>query len=409
MTERPPVSDWATDFDHLDPRWVTEPYLIWDELRRQCPVAHSERYNGVYFPSRYADVRAIAYDTEHFSSRRVVVREVPPRAPSGSEKPRSAPTASTLASPPITSDPPHHRPARMVLLPAFTPDAISRLETKARKICGDLIDRFVSDGNCDAAIDYAQHVPVTVIAHMLGLPEGDGDRFRHWIHLLLHEGIAENASFAQALAEMDDYFRVQIANRRSVPGEDLITFLLNARMESQPLSDEHIIGTLRLLLIAGIDTTWSAIGSCLWHLAQNRDDRRRLINEPELRPLAVEEFLRAYAPVTMARQVVKETTVGGCKFKEREMVLLSFPAANRDPEIFPQADRVQIDRAENRHAAFGLGIHRCIGSNLARMEITVALEEWLARIPDFELADPASVIWSHGPVRGPRKLPVVFR
>lgn len=409
MTDRPPVSDWATDFDHLDPRWVTEPYRIWDELRRQCPVAHSERYNGVYFPSRYADVRAIAYDTEHFSSRRVVVREVPPRAPSGSEKPKSSPAASTLASPPITSDPPHHRPARMVLLPAFTPDAISRLETRARKICGDLIDRFASDGNCDAAIDYAQHVPVAVIAHMLGLPEGDGDRFRLWIHLLLHEGIAENASFAQALAEMDDYFRVQIANRRSVPGEDLITFLLGARMEDQPLSDEHIIGTLRLLLIAGIDTTWSAIGSCLWHLAQNRDDRRRLVSEPELMPLAVEEFLRAYAPVTMARQVVKETTVGGCPFKEREMVLLSFPAANRDPEIFPQADRVLIDRAENRHAAFGLGIHRCIGSNLARMEITVALEEWLARIPDFELADPASVTWSHGPVRGPRKLPVVFR
>jgi cytochrome P450 len=163
------------------------------------------------------------------------------------------------------------------------------------------------------------------------------------------------------------------------------------------------------LLIAGIDTTWSAIGSCLWHLAQHRDDRRRLVTEPALMPLAVEEFLRAYAPVTMARQVAKETTVGGCPFKEREMVLLSFPAANRDPEVFPQADRVLIDRAENRHAAFGLGIHRCIGSNLARMEITVALEEWLTRIPDFDLADPASVTWSHGPVRGPRKLPVVFR
>ncbi len=409
MTDRPPVSDWAKDFDHLDPRWVTEPYQIWDELRRQCPVAHTERYNGVYFPSRYADIRAIAYDTEHFSSRRVVVREMPPRMPTDSEKPKPPPGASTLASPPITSDPPYHRPARMLLLPAFTPDAIRRLEAKTRAICGDLIDRFASNGHCDAATDYAQHVPVAVIAHMLGLPEGDGEKFRRWIHLLLHEGIAENASFAQALAEMDDYFRMQIANRRSVPREDLITFLLGARMEDQPLSDEHIIGTLRLLLIAGIDTTWSAIGSCLWHLAQHRDDRRRLVSEPALMPLAVEEFLRAYAPVTMARQVAKETTVGGCPFKEREMVLLSFPAANRDPEVFPQADRVLIDRAENRHAAFGLGIHRCIGSNLARMEITVALEEWLARIPDFELADPASVTWSHGPVRGPRKLPVVFR
>jgi hypothetical protein len=163
------------------------------------------------------------------------------------------------------------------------------------------------------------------------------------------------------------------------------------------------------LLIAGIDTTWSAIGSCLWHLAKYNNDRRRLTDEPSLMPVAVEEFLRAYAPVTMARKVAKQTTVGGCPFKEREMVLLSFPSANRDPDVFPQPDRVLIDRVENRHAAFGLGIHRCIGSNLARMEITVAIEEWLSRIPQFELADPSSVTWSHGPVRGPRKLPVVFR
>lgn len=409
MTTRRPVSNWATDFDHLDLRWVNDPYPIWDELRRQCPLAHTERYNGVYFPSRYADIRAIAYDTEHFSSRRVVVRELPSRTQSPSEVKAPSAAAATLASPPITSDPPHHRPARMILLPAFTPNAISRLEPNARRICADLIDRFASKGGCDAAVEYAQHVPVTVIAHMLGLPESDGNQFRHWVHLLLHEGIAENESFRQALTEMDCYFKEQIADRRSIPRDDLITFLLNARMEGERLSEEHMLGTLRLLLIAGIDTTWSAIGSCLWHLAQHADDRRRLVAEPTLMPVAVEEFLRAYAPVTMARQVVKETTVGGCPFKEREMVLLSFPAANRDPEAFPQADRVVIDRAENRHAAFGLGIHRCIGSNLARMEITVALEEWLARVPEFELADPADVTWSHGPVRGPRRLPVVFR
>jgi cytochrome P450 len=122
----------------------------------------------------------------------------------------------------------------------------------------------------------------------------------------------------------------------------------------------------------------------------------------------VEEFLRAYAPVTMAREVVKETTIGGCPFKEKQMVLLSFPAANRDPAVFPDADRVVIDRAQNRHVAFGLGIHRCIGSNLARMEITVALQEWLKRIPEFTLAPGAEVTWSEGTVRGPRKLPVKF-
>ncbi len=408
MTDRPPVTDWANDFDHLDIRWVNDPYSIWDDLRSTCPIAHTDRYKGVYLPTRYADIRAIAYDSEHFSSRRVVVRDTPARSESPSPETSTPVAAANLASPPITSDPPHHRPARMVLLPAFTPDAVARLVPVARKICRDLIGRFASQGGCDAAIDYAQHVPVAVIASMLGLPAGDGDRFRRWVYLLLHEGVTNNTSFMQAIGEMDTYFRDQIASRREVPGEDLITFLLDAEMDGQPLSDEHIIGTLRLLLIAGIDTTWSAIGASLWHLAKHPQDRRRLVAEPALMPTAVEEFLRAYAPVTMARQVVRETTVGGCPFKERQMVMLPFPAANRDPEVFSDADRVLIDRAENRHATFGLGIHRCIGSNLARMEITVAIEEWLVRIPEFKLTNPDDVTWSHGAVRGPRRLPVTF-
>ena len=124
-------------------------------------------------------------------------------------------------------------------------------------------------------------------------------------------------------------------------------------------------------------------------------------------PTAIEEFLRAYSPVTMAREVAKEAQVNGCTFKEGEMVLLSFPAANRDPAMFPDADKVIIDRKENRHAAFGLGIHRCVGSNLARMEMTVAVEEFLKRIPEFHLAGP--VTWSEGSVRGPRKLPLDVR
>ena len=172
---------------------------------------------------------------------------------------------------------------------------------------------------------------------------------------------------------------------------------------------DRLIATLRLLLVAGIDTTWSAIGVLLLAsgAAPGRPQAARRASRT-LIPTAVEEFLRAYAPVTMAREVVKETTINGCPFKAGEMVLLSFPAANRDPAMFPDADRVVIDRKENRHAAFGLGIHRCIGSNLARMEITVALQEWLPRIPEFRLAPAAKVTWSEGTVRGPRRLPLLF-
>jgi cytochrome P450 len=171
----------------------------------------------------------------------------------------------------------------------------------------------------------------------------------------------------------------------------------------------HVLGSLRLLLIAGIDTTWSAIGASLWHLAKTPEDRNRLVAEPALLPTAVEELLRAYSPVTMAREVVKETVVSGCPVKPGNMVLLSFPAANRDPAVFPDADKVVIDRKENRHAAFGLGIHRCVGSNLARMEMTVAIEEWLKRIPDFRLDPAGQVTWSEGTVRGPRQLPMLFK
>jgi hypothetical protein len=393
MSARPPVNDWATDFDHLDPRWVADPYPIWEGLRDKCPVAHTERYRGVYFPSRYEDVRAVAYDTEHFSSRRIIVRETPP--------PR-------IPAPPITSDPPEHRPAKNLLLPAFTPDAIKRHERPVREICARLIDRFAGTSGCDAAADFAQEIPVRVIAVMLGLPEQEGDRFRKWIHEILEAGITRPDILMKAMGETTAYFQAEIEKRKSAPRDDLITELSRATIDGQPISEDHLLGALRLILIAGIDTTWSAIGSCFWHLSQHADDRRRLVNEPELIPTAVEEFLRAYAPVTMAREVVKDTTIGGCPMKSGEMVLLSFPAANRDPAMFSDAERVVIDRKENRHAAFGLGIHRCIGSNLARMEITVALQEWLKRIPEFRLDPSATVTWSEGTVRGPRKLPLLF-
>ena len=393
MAERPPVTDWVTDFDHLDPRWVNDPYPIWDEMRAKCPIAHTDRFMGVYFPSRYEDVRAIAYDPEHFSSRRVVVRENPPPANNG--------------APPITSDPPRHRLARMVLLPPFTPQAIDKLVSKTRAICNELIDAMVGKPACDAAVDYAQHIPVKVIAHMLGVPASDGDRFREWIKAVLEDGITDDAALMRGFQAIREYFAVHLDERRRAPRDDLISYLTQQTYpDGRQFTDNHVLGTVQLLLVAGIDTTWSGIGSCLWHLARTPEDRRRLVNEPSLMPAAIEEFLRAFSPVTMAREVAKDTNINGCTFKAGEMVMLSFPAANRDPAMFEDADKVVIDRKENRHAAFGLGIHRCVGSNLARMEMTVAVEEFLKRIPEFTLA--GEVTWSEGSVRGPRRLPIAI-
>src|SRR5499427_9419179 len=203
-----------------------------------------------------------------------------------------------------------------------------------------------------------------------------------------------------------DYLIIQIRDHIANPREDLTNYLINAELYGQKLDPFHVAGTMALLLIAGIDTTWSAIGASLWHLARKDDDRRRLAREPDLLPTAMEELLRAYAPVTMARLVKQDMHWHGVDMKAEDWILLSFPAANRDPAQFDRAGEVVIDREVNRHAAFGLGIHRCVGSHLARMELRVALEVWLERIPEFTLHDPSAVTWSAGQIRGPRTLPL---
>ncbi len=400
---RTPVTDWATDFDHTDPEWVGNPFPIWDELRRTCPVAHSDRYGGTWLPVRHDDITAIAYDTEHFTSRSVVVSDVRPG-------PEDLPAPIGLA-PPITSDPPFHALARRLLLPAFAPKKVAALEPFTRELCRELLDATDGRDDIDAAVDYARHIPLRVIVKMLGFPQEDADVFRRFIRMILEDVdmSAEERERLEEERELEHYIDARIAEHLAEPRDDLTSFLLDAEIEGQKLEPDHVRGTMVLLMVAGIDTTWSAIGASLWHLAQHPEDRKRLSSEPELMPTALEELLRAYAPVTMARMVSDDFEFRGCPMKEDDWVLLPFPAANRDPEAFPDAGEVVLDRAENRHAAFGLGIHRCIGSNLARMELRVALEEWMLRYPDFELTDPGAVTWSGGQVRGPRTIPVRVR
>jgi hypothetical protein len=391
-----PIGDWATDFDHAHPDYAANAPEIWDELRRSCPVAHSERYGGTWLPVRHDDVEAIAKDTETYTSQGVIVTEWRPDIP-----------RPVGYAPPITSDPPFHKTARAFLLTAFSPKAVARWEEAARATCQTLIDDLLADGAdiVDAARQYAQHIPVRVIADMLGVPREDGDLFRGFIHRIIETpgAPAEPIAYEDSL---DYYLDNLIEARRHDPRDDLITHMVNSTVDGVPLTQEHVRGTCGLLLIAGIDTTWSAIGASLWHLAGHRDDRRRWHDDPAVRPFAVEELLRFYAPVTMARLVAEPTELRGRHLAASEWVLLPFPAANRDPEAFEDADRFVIDRKRNRHAAFGLGIHRCVGSNLARLELRVAVETWMERVPDFELVEPDGVVWSAGQIRGPRVLPV---
>jgi hypothetical protein len=395
-----PVSDWKTDFDHTDSGWVSDPFPIWEELRESCPVAHTGRYGGAWLPTTHELVSEVAYDTENFTSRSVVVSELRP-----TELDLPAPIG---LAPPITSDPPFHSIARRMLLPAFAPKPISALEPFTHRLCRELLDATSGRTEFDAAVEYTQHIPVRVIVQMLGFPQEDADIFRRFIQQVL-ENVDQSAEERQESinnGEIEAYMNAQIAEHQAHPRDDLTSFLLDAEIDGNKLLPDHVRGTMVLLMIAGIDTTWSAIGASLWHLARNPGDRKRLVAEPELWDTALEEFLRAYAPVTMARLVARDFDFHGCPMKKDDWLLLPFPSANRDPAAFADADQVKLDRVDNRHAAFGLGIHRCLGSNLARMELKVALQEWLARYPDFELSDADAVTWSGGQVRGPRTLPV---
>lgn len=395
-----PVDDFATDFDHADPAYNPNAPEVWKALREGgCPVAHSERYGGMWVPLTHDTVHEVAYDTEHFTSRAVVVSVGRPGD--------LALPAPIGGAPPITSDPPFHAVARRLLLPAFAPKQIEPWEPEVRRLCRDLIDRMgeITPGETviDAAVQYAQHIPVNVIGRMLGFPEKDEALFRRFVHDAL-ERIAEEPGTRDGMEDLSIYIYDQIQDHRANPRDDLTSYLMNIELDGQPVSDEIVGGMVILLLIAGIDTTWSAIGASLWHLAQHPEDHQRLLDDPEVMQFAIEEFLRAYAPVTMARLVAKDHEFHGCPMAKDDWVLLPFPAANRDPLKFEDPDTFVVDRQENRHAAFGLGIHRCIGSNLARLELKIAVEEFVNRFTRFELAGDTR--WSVGQIRGPRELPV---
>jgi len=398
VTIKPPVEDFATDWDHTDPAWVSDPYPIWEDLRERCPVAHTDRYGGGWFPATHAGVSAIAKDTDNFTSRTVIIDDARP-----TEEDLPAPIG---LAPPITSDPPFHQIARKLILPAFSPGVVNALEPRIRELCNQLLDSVLGQGVVNGSMDYARLIPPSVIREMLGFPEEDTEKFIEIVHLITETVDVSAEERLELTAPLENYFQQQVDDHVANPRDDLTTFLLNAEIEGQKLSVEHVMGTMVLILVAGIDTTWGAIGASLWHLAKNPDDLARLVNEPELMPVAIEEFLRFYAPVTMARLVKTDMDYLGCPMKENDWILLGFPVANRDPSVFSDADKFIIDRAENRHVAFGLGIHRCIGSNLARLEMRVAIEEFIKRYPKFELENNDVVTWAQGQIRGPRNLPL---
>jgi hypothetical protein len=381
-------------YDLYSDAFRADPHAQYAAMRAGCPVAHTDKWGSSYMVAGYDDVRDIARDAERFSSRAIEVAG-PLEAAGG------------LYLPPLTSDPPAHKPHRDVLMPYFMPAQVAAMEPMIRAEARRLVAALAERGGGDVIEDYSQPLTLTVLTSILGVPPGG--QFHDWMIRMIRVGPTNQAVRAEAVREIIAYLGQLIEDRAAAggEGEDLLSYLTRAEMDGEPLGRKHRIGAAFLVLIAGADTTWSAIGSTMWHLASKPADRQRLVEDPALIDTAVEEFLRFYAPVTVGRLAKEDVDLHGRCVHAGERVVLPFAAANRDPAVFTDPDEVQVDRRRNRHLTFGSGPHRCLGSNLARLEIKVTLEEWLRVMPDFRMAEGAVVEWSGGQTRGPERVEFV--
>jgi len=297
---------------------------------------------------------------------------------------------------PEEMDPPEHTKYRQLLNWQFSPARMRALEPRMRRLCAELIDRFAGDGHCEVMGDFARLFPTTIFIELLGLPVQQAETFLDWAHDLMHTPHDADPDFAirgGANAQIRAYLDEVVAARRSDPRDDIVSFLLSSTIDGRPLDAGELQDTLFMLYMAGLDTVAGMLGYGFKHLAEHPEHRRLVTEHPESIPTAIEEIFRYYAHVTTARVVAKDVEFAGCPMRQGDRIVLPYPSANRDPKEFADPDTFVIDRSPNRHIAFGAGPHRCAGSHLARLELRFALEEWHARIPDYEV--PPGTTFSH--------------
>jgi len=400
----------VTRFDHHDPAFARDnrPWDVYAGLRERCPIAYSDAWeDGFYILSKYADVARVAKDPGTFSNRWSVTL---PGLP-GQEKP-----PEVSLSIPLGMDPPEFNEWRRMLNPYFSPQKAEAGIPGMRQVVNELIDGFIDRGSAELYDELLAPFPAIITCRILGLPENEWHDFADPVHEALQAGpegsygggpqTPSRVSMMEAVGRM-----VAIAQeRRADPRDDVLSFLGTAEVHGRPLNEIEMAGICTVLLGGGVDTTTNAIGVTLVELARRPEARQRLIDDPALIPLAVEEFLRMWSPFQgLARRVMTDVDVGGCPMHEGDKVLMLWASANRDPDEFDRPDDVVVDRSPNRHLAFGLGPHRCIGAHIARAEMRVALEEVLRRLPDYEVDEaglqlPPDV----GLIYGYSRVPVTF-
>ena len=391
-------------FNPMDPEFVADPYPTYHRLRTEDPVHHSPL--GFWVLTRYDDVVAALRDPR--LAKEAIASFVAARF--------GAPVPAMGLSM-LDRDPPDHTRLRGLVSKAFTPRVVEGLRPRIQQIVDGLLDGVAGRRSMDLIEEFAYPIPVIVICEMLGVPVEDHERFKGW-SLDIARGLdliwlgpdsevgRRSIAARQSLAE---YFRGLIAQRRAAPRTDLLSGLIAAEEAGDKLNEVELLATCILLLIAGHETTVNLIGNGTLALLRHRDQLQRLQRDPGLIGSAVEELLRFDGPVQRTARIPSEDIViGGRTIAKGQMVMPFIGAADRDPAQFPDPDRLDIGRADNRHIAFGWGIHFCLGAPLARIEGQIAIGTLVRRLPKLELAIRHPEFRQSLTLRGLKALPVKF-
>ncbi len=403
------------DFDLTDPEAFAKgnPHRAFRRLRAEDPVHWTLGWlrEGFWSITKYDDVRAIFGNSQDFSSqlRGVLV-------PASPEMELLSPAEQGCGVQLVESDNPIHIAQRKVLNRLFLPRAVARLEARARQIVVEIIEGIAPRGKCDFVTEVAARLPMVVICEMLELPRGDWDEIFRWANMAVGaddpEYEIDNSpakSHQYGMRQVREYtLRLALERRRS-PGDDLLSVMGGAEIFGRKLTGPEIEFNGFGFVIGGFETTRNAISGGMLEFIRNPQAWRRLMSQPALIPTAVEEVLRWTSPVTsLARAATRDLELRGRKIRAGQRVVVWMASANRDEEAFPDPDRFDIGRSPNNHVAFGYGEHFCLGAHLARLEMRIALEELMRRMPDMELAAEVERLSSND-FAGIKHMPVRFR
>jgi cytochrome P450 len=398
--------------DLFDPTFKADPYPTYSELRSSAPVHRVTLPDGrgVWLITRYEDVLAVFKDRRFVKNwRKVLTPEQLAQIPPIPE------VMEPLTTNMLDTDPPDHERLRALVSKAFTPRLIERMRPRVQAIADALLDEVQDRGEMDLIDDYAFPLPITVIAELLGVPAEDRNSFREWSDAAVSGDASQEYMERILIPHMQaftDYLRQMFEEKRKNPKDDLISALVRTEEAGDKLSEGELLGMVFLLLVAGHETTVNLIGNGVLALLQHPDQLKKLRDDPSLTKPAVEELLRYNGPVETSteRFAREDVTIGETVIPRGEMVLVVIAAADRDPERFPEPDALNITRSDNKHLAFGKGIHHCLGAPLARMEGQIAIATLLRRMPGLRLkGSPESLSWRPGMVlRGLHGLPVEF-